>query len=162
MSLRAWWTERSLREQRLLALAALAIVAAAWIVGVVRPASRHRQALETTVVVQRAQWAQMQADAALIRQLRPSAVEADTVGESPLVAAQQTVRELALEPFVAAAQSQGDAAAQLNFHDLPYESLLRWLDRLPDRRLRVRALSLTPAAAQGRCQVQVTLERVPF
>ena len=29
------------------------------------------------------------------------------------------------------------------------------------RALRVRALSLTPAAATGRCQVQVTLERAP-
>ena len=163
MSPRAWWTERSAREQRLLALAALVVIAGAWIAGVVQPLLHHRHRLESAVAVQRAQWTQMQADAAAIRELRPRATLADTDAgtQSPLLAAQQTVRDLALEPFVGAAQSQGDTAVQLSFHDLPYESLLRWLDLLPARALSVRALSLTPAAAAGRCQVQVTLERAP-
>ena len=163
MSPRAWWAERSAREQRLLALAALAVIAGGWIAGVVRPLQHRYHNLETAVAVQRTQWAQMQADAAVIRQLRPHATpaDADAGTQSPLLAAQQTVRELALEPFVGAAQSQGDTAVRLAFHDLPYESLLRWLDLLPAHRLRVRALSLTPAATQGNCQVQITLERAP-
>ena len=163
MSPRAWWAERSVREQRLLAVAALVVIAGGWIAGVVRPLLHHRHDLETAVAVQRSQWTQMQADAAAIRELRPRAApaDADAGAQSPLLAAQQTVRDLALEPFVGAAQSQGDTAVQLGFHDLPYESLLRWLDLLPARALRVRALSLTPSAATGRCQVQVTLERAP-
>ena len=89
MNPRAWWTERSAREQRLLALAALAVIAGGWIAGVVRPLLHHRHRLETAVALQRAQWTQMQADAVAIGQLRPRAApaDADLLGRLLLAAA---------------------------------------------------------------------------
>lgn len=160
MSLRGWWKQRSPREQRLLLWAAAMALVAGWIAGVIQPGVRRWHDLTATVATQRAALARMQQAAALIGELRPVTVTSAANGESPLLAAQQLVRELALEPFVVEAQSQGDAAVQMSFRDVPYESLLHWVDGLPQRGLRVRVLSLSPGAEQGRCQVQVTLEQI--
>lgn len=159
MSLRGWWKQRSLREQRLLLLAAAMALVAGWIAGVVQPGIRRWHDLTATVAAQRVELARMQEAAAVIGELRAITVASAANGESPLLAAQQLVRELDLEPFVVEAQSQGDAAVQMSFHEVPYESLLHWINGLPQRGLRVRVLSFSPSAEQGRCQVQITLEQ---
>ena len=158
MRAREWWAQRTPRERRLLILATLALVIVGWLVGVIRPGMQRLRALEATVVAQREQLREMQEAARELAILRGGAANAIASDESPLLIAQQLIRDMALEPFLGQAQSQGDAGVQISFRELPYEGLLHWLAQVSQRGLRVRSLTLIPIGAAGQCQVQVTLE----
>ncbi len=158
MRAREWWAQRTPRERQLLILATLALVVAGWIVGVIRPGMQRLRAMETTVVAQREQLREMQQAAGELATLRGGAANAIASGESPLLITQQLIRDMALEPFLGQAQSQGDAGVQISFKELPYESLLHWLAQVSQRGLHVRSLTLVPVGAAGQCQVQVMLE----
>lgn len=158
MRTREWWAQRTLRERRMLMLAALALVIVGWVVGVIRPGMQRLRGLETTVAAQREQLREMQQAAAELATLRGGAANAIPSGESPLLITQQLTRDMELEAFVGQAQSQGETGVQISFKELPYESLLRWLAQVSQRGLQVRSLTLVPVGADGQCQVQVTLE----
>jgi len=158
MRAREWWAQRTLRERQLLILATLALVIAGWVMGVIQPGMQRLHALETTVASQREQLREMQQAARELVMLRGAVVDAIPSGESPLLITQQLIRDMALEPFLGQAQSQGETGVQISFKELPYESLLRWLAQVSQRGLRVRSLTLVPVGATAQCQVQVTLE----
>ena len=147
MNVREWWAQRTLREQRLLLLALVSLVIGGWIVGVIRPGTAHLHALEAAVAGQRAQLKRMERAADELATLRADpAMPAIAAGESPLLTVQQLGRDMELEAFMEQAQSQGQEGVQVRFKALPYESLLRWLAQASQRGLRVRALTLAPAA----------------
>jgi general secretion pathway protein M len=140
-------------------LAALALVIFGWVVGVIRPGMQRLRGLETTVAAQREQLREMQQAAGELATLREGVANTIPSGESPLLITQQLTRDMELEAFVGQAQSQGEAGVQISFKALPYESLVRWLAQASQRGLRVHSLMLIPVGAEGRCQVQATLEQ---
>ena len=159
-----WWKGLSLREQRIVAIGAIAAaVLLGWAL-IWHPLAVKRSELLESVDAQRRDLAYVRVAAAEVERLRATGVRsrADRQGRSLLALADATARGAGLESALKRVEPVGARSVRVSFENANFDALVDWLEDL-SRSYGVEAsdLSADRADGVGLVNARVTLQDAP-
>lgn len=158
--MKAWWDGLELREQRLVAGGAAALLLFLLYAAVWAPLQSTRARLTTQAEEQRATLRGMQLRAAEIRQLSArSAGRRPATGQSLLGLIDQTARAQHLADAVKRVQPDGTNSVRVWLENAAFDDVMRWLGTLEQRHgVVIDTLNVERGELPGRVAARLTLK----
>lgn len=147
------WQERTPRERRVLVAGAVVLAGVLLWVGAWEPLERKRAALRQEVAD----------NAAALAWLRPAVADREAAGAlveddaSLLARVDATARTHGVQAQLSSIEPEGPRRIRLQFADVPFDALARWLAALADQGVTVDELSLQRSPGAGRVQARLAL-----
>ncbi|HEX3949316.1 MAG TPA: type II secretion system protein M [Steroidobacteraceae bacterium] len=138
--LKAWYASLQAREQRVVAIGAVALGLIVLIGGIVLPLQSAVSRARLAAGTRRDDLAWMRANAPEIR-ARGAEIPADT-GEAPVVLVDRVGREAGLGTALRGTQPNSTGGVRVQLESAPFDTLIGWLDTL-DRRYGLAIESIT-------------------
>jgi general secretion pathway protein M len=155
--LRAWYAGLQKREQRVVAVGAVAVGVLILVLGILWPLHSAVSSARESNATKRADLAWMQANAAEVR-AKGSNLVADT-GEAPVVVVDRVGRESGLTSALRGTQPNG-TGVRVQLEGASFDTLLTWLATLDERYgLAVETITVDRAARPGVVNATVTFAR---
>ena len=159
-----WWKGLSLREQRIVAVGAIAAaVLLGWAL-IWHPLAVKRSELLETVDAQRRDLAYVRVAAAEVERLRATGVRsrADRQGRSLLALADATARGAGLESALKRVEPVGATSVRVSFEFAGFDPLIAWTESLSrDYGIETTDFSADRADGVGLVNARVTLQDAP-
>ncbi len=158
-TLRAWFFGLAPRERLLVSAAAVLLLAAAIVIGILRPLGERARRSEALVAEREALLAELDAVAARLGPQRGAAP--DPGGEQSLVLLiDRSLRSRGLGEFLVRNQPDGDRQIRLRLEAAPFDTVVEWLIELQTRHgLSVLSANIDKAAEPGRVSCNLVLSR---
>jgi general secretion pathway protein M len=147
------WQARTPRERRILVAGAIVLAGILAWVGAWEPLDRKRAALRQ----------QVSDNAAALAWLRPAAANAaatgirDEDGASLLARVDTTARTHGVQAQLSSIEPEGTQRIRLQFADVPFDALARWLEALAAQGVSVDELSIQRSPGAGRVHARLAL-----
>lgn len=161
MDPRAWFDGLAPRERVLVAAAAVMVLVAIVVIGVVRPLAGARAAALAQIEDKQAVLADIERVAARFGpQSGAAARQAQPSGESLVVLVDRTSRSRGLAPYLKRNEPDGNASIRLRFENVPFDELAAWLVELQATQgIAVATANADPGDATGRVTANLQLTR---
>lgn len=159
--MRAWWDNLAAREQRIVAVAGLALLLALVFLFVIEPGLERRNALTSQLqdMVNEQAWMEAQAPAVRARaRAAPTGSQAARTGGSALGVVDVSARAAGLGSALRRVRPQ-ESAVEAELENAAYADLVRWLATLESRHgLRIVSLGIDRGSEPGRVNAQLRIE----
>ena len=157
--MKAYWTQLNVRQQTVLAMAAVILAAAAFFLWVWEPLAESRDAKRDQVAAQRALLDWLEAVEPLTQALRQGETGArDLGGRSLLGLADQTARSAGLAGALTRIEPVGEDQVRVWLDEAEFVATMRWLEQLSmDYPVRTAQLEVERGRAAGMVNARVTL-----
>ncbi|UXI67562.1 type II secretion system protein M [Tahibacter amnicola] len=159
--IRQWWSQRDLREQRVLLVGGVATAVLLGWAMIWHPLSRSVGELKVRVAAQEADFEQMRSQAARVAQLRGQGARAkvDRQGKSLLALADATARGAQLANEMKRVEPVGPRTVRVSFEGASFDAIADWMEGLSrDFGVVVTGFSADRGEGAGRVNARVTLE----
>lgn len=162
--MRAWWNGLAMREQRIVALGAIAAVLLLGWALVWHPLAVKRAELRDAVDTQRRDLAYVRVAAAEVERLRTTGAKSrpDRQGRSLLALADATARSAGLESALKRVEPVGATSVRVSFEFAGFDPLIDWIESLSrDYGIETTDFSADRADGVGLVNARVTLQDAP-
>ena len=155
------WHNLSLRDQRILVLGSLIALAILIYAFVWSPLQKNLKQLRPLVVSQSADFAWMQQQAAMIRQLNQAGQSKKSINALPLLTVvDQTAKAQKIRDKIKQIQpGKESGTAKIWFDKVIFEDWLRWLDKTSAQGIDVTRVSITKSAEYPKVNIRMELEK---
>lgn len=162
--MREWWTQLSLREQRIVAAGAVVVALMLGWALIWHPLAAKRAELRDSVDAQRRDLAYVRVAAAEVERLRAAGTHsrADRQGRSLLALADATARAGGLEGALRRVEPVGAASVRVSFEFARFDALIDWVEGLTrDYGIEATDFSADRADGVGLVNARITLQDAP-
>jgi len=155
------WHNLSLRDQRILVLGSLIALAILIYAFVWSPLQKNLKQLRPLVVSQSSDFAWMQQQAAMIRQLNQAGQSKKSINALPLLTVvDQTAKAQKIRDKIKQIQpGKESGTAKIWFDKVIFEDWLRWLDKTSAQGIDVTRVSITKSAEYPKVNIRMELEK---
>ena len=155
------WHNLSLRDQRILVLGSLIALAILIYAFVWSPLQKNLKQLRPLVVSQSSDFAWMQQQAAMIRQLNQAGQSKKSINALPLLTVvDQTAKAQKIRDKIKQIQpGKESGTAKIWFDKVIFEHWLRWLDKTSAQGIDVTRVSITKSAEYPKVNIRMELEK---
>ena len=155
---RVWWAARNERERQILSLGGGALILILFYLAVWEPLGKSQTRRETALTDARELAMRLELLATQSQRGRNTNVVAS--GQSLLSVVDQSAKTSAIGKPPSRLQPEGDNTVRLWFEDVPFDSVLRWLNDLQQRQgVRVSDADIERESGSGLVNVRLTLVR---
>ncbi|MCP1673040.1 general secretion pathway protein M [Natronocella acetinitrilica] len=158
--LKRWWTGLSSREQRTVSYGGAALALILFFFLVWQPIHERTDTLQATLAERQELLVYLEsARQRLGAQPIAEGEEPRSAGQALFALADQSARQAGLQQVLRSVEPSGQAAARVQFENIAFDDLMRWLGTLRDRHgVIATTVSLRRTDIEGRVDVQLVLE----
>lgn len=156
--LKIWYLSLQEREQRILAVGVVFVVAMIVYLGLLNPYLNSRKHLAADIASKQSQIAWMQPAAIQLQSLRGQQPSGIPAGQSLLAVVSRAAGDAGFSAAVKQAQTDDDGSVRLQLQGVAFDSLIRWLGTLRRQYgVAVKQLTAQKTATAGTVDTTVTL-----